>query len=336
VKHTMMGGLSMRAILAIADCVRFRCWERKVPPMLKVATVFLVTLLSVGARAASPTPRVVILDALQLTPGLERMNARQRILEAVTATVREHGWEPVLGTTECHSLTCAGMLSSNAKANYVLALLGAYDPPAKYTTFYANDVGVSLWRDGGVVASRTEADEQADFDKAGGGAFAACGPPTGTCTAPLLTSKLVQYAAKLVDNETAAIRVRETALTAVVPPVVPAAPVAPVVVAPPASVPAPVEDSGVGRILGWSLVGVGVAVLTTGISLWALDGHASNKCAPTAYVCDVYDTSTPGMILTAVGAAGVAAGGLLVWRAQPARGPQVAVGLGSLLVRGRF
>ena len=107
------------------------------------------------------------------------MNARQRILEAVTGTVKEHGWEPVLGTTECHSLTCAGMLAANAKANYVLALLGAYDPPAKYTTFYANDVGVSLWRDGGVVASRTEADEQADFDKAGGGAFAACGPPTG-------------------------------------------------------------------------------------------------------------------------------------------------------------
>jgi len=336
VKHTIIGGLGMRAILAIADCVRFRCRERKVPPMIKVSTISLVMLLSVAARAASPAPRVVILDALQLTPGLERMNARQRILDAVTATVKERGWEPVLGTTECHSLTCAGMLVANAKANYVLALLGAYDPPAKYTTFYANDVGVSLWRDGGVVASRTEGDEQADFEKAGGGAFAACGPPTGTCTAPLLTSKLVQYAAKLVDNETAAIRAREAALTAVVPPVVPAVPVAPVVVAPPAPVSAQVEDSGVGRIVGWSLVGVGVAVLTTGISLWALDGHASNKCASTASVCDVYDTRTPGIIFTAVGAAGVAAGGLLVWRAQPDRGPQVALGVGSLLVRGRF
>jgi hypothetical protein len=325
----------MRTILAIAGCVRFRCSERKVP-MLKLATVSLVMLLSVSARAASPAPRVVILDALQLTPGLERMNARQRILEAVTGTVQEHGWEPVLGTAECHSLTCAGMLAANAKANYVLALLGAYDPPAKYTTFYANDVGVSLWRDGGIVASRTETDEQAEFDKAGGGAFAACGPPTGTCTAPLLTSKLVQYAAKLVDNETAAIRTREAAAAAAVPPVVAAVPVAPVVVAPPASVPAPVEDSGVGRILGWSLVGVGVAVLATGISLWALDGHASNKCASTDHVCDVYDTSTPGVILTAVGAAGVVVGGLLVWRAQPDRGPQLAVGLGSLLVRGRF
>ena len=118
--------------------------------MLKLATVSLVMLLSVSARAASPAPRVVILDALQLTPGLERINTRQRILEAVTAAVKEHGWEPVLGTTECHNLTCAGLLAANAKANYVLALLGAYDPPGKYTTFSANDVGVSLWRDGGM------------------------------------------------------------------------------------------------------------------------------------------------------------------------------------------
>ena len=312
----------MRTILAIADCVRFRCSERKVP-MLKLATVLLVMLVSVAARAASPAPRVVILDALQLTPGLERINTRQRILDAVTATVKEHGWEPVLGTTECHSLTCAGMLAANAKANYVLALLGAYDPPAKYTTFYANDVGVSLWRDGGVVASRTETDEQAEFDKAGGGVFAACGPPTGTCTAPLLTSKLVQYAAKLVDNETAAIRAREAAPAAVVPPVVPATPVAPVVVAPPASVSAPVEDSGVGRILGWSLVGAGAVLVGGGIALWAFNNSGTNchSTAGDASGCPQYrHTFTAGALVGGAGLLAAAAGVVvLVMDTGPAR-----------------
>ena len=152
-------------------------------------------------------------------------------------------------------------------------------------------------------------------------------------------SKLVKYAAKLVDNETAARNAREAAPAAAVQPVVPAAPVAPIVVAPPTPVPTPVEDNGVERILGWSLVGVGVAALATGISFWALDGRSTGDCftgTNGAQVCSIYSTRTLGEVLTAVGAVGVVAGGVLLWRAESDGGTQVAVGPGSLFIRGRF
>ena len=301
--------------------------------MSKLAKIAVITSLLVAATAHAEMPqRVLIVDTVSFSPALEKANARQKMMDAVNATVAQHAWQPV-PSADCHNLTCVGPAAAAATANYALILTGSYAHGGD--EMYATEVGVSFWHDGGFVARWTEEDEQAEAAKTPAGVFFPCGPPSGTCVAPLMTSKMQQYSARLLEAESAAIKKRAGA--AAVAAVTPSVAAAPVISGTTAAAPAPPPpESGVGRIVGWSLVGVGVAALATGISFWALDGRASSKCGSVDHVCDVYDTRTTGVILTAIGAAGVVAGGLLVWRAESDRGPQVAVGLGSLLVRGRF
>jgi hypothetical protein len=296
--------------------------------MFGFGTLLLSLLIAASAHAAAGE-RLLVVDDVSLTPGLEKSNARQKMLDAVTATVTQHGWQPVVSAT-CHDFTCVGPAAAATPANYALILTAWLKPSDDGVV--ATDLQAGLWRDGAVIARWTEEDEKAEAEKTPAGFFISCAPPNGLCTAPLLISKFQQYSARLLEAESAAIQKRGTTdALAAKPPVAVAAPVVTTPAAPASS-----QSSGVGRVVGWSLVGIGGAALATGISLWALDGHGAGKCAGTAPVCDVYDTRTPGIVLTAVGVAGVVAGGLLVWRAESDRGPQVAVGLGSLLLRGRF
>lgn len=296
--------------------------------MFKSVVVSLVLLASAVGRAAPSPERLVVLDALQLTPGLEKKGARQRMNDSVTATVKEQGWDPVASTIECHDLMCAGLLAANAKAHYVLVLVGTFSP----TNFYARDVGVSLWRDGGIIASRTESDEQAAFAKAGGGTFLSCGPPLGNCAAPLLTSKLMQYAAKLLDDEAGAIRARGTALAAAPPPPGSA------VVAPVLASAAP-QDSRVGRIVGWSLVGGGAVLVGGGIALWAFNNSGTNchSVVGDASDCRQYQhTATVAALAGGVGLVAAATGVLvLVTQAGPAR-IALSVHPSGVIVGGKF
>ena len=212
---------------------RFVCSYLAMSVILTVkyrATIFmriiaLASLLSVfvpATAAAEVIPkRVVLLDALELTPALEKANARQRVRDAVMTSVREHGWEPVAIATPCHDLGCAGTVATSAKALYVLILVGRFVP----NELFATDVGVSLWRDGGIISRRAEADEASESQKSPGGSFLLCGPPGGACTLPLLTSKLQAYSVRILDQESAAIREREAA--AAVAAVHPASPTVP-------------------------------------------------------------------------------------------------------------
>ena len=72
---------------------------------------------------------------------------------------------------------------------------------------------------------RTEADEEAELQKSGG-LFLPCGPPDGACTPDLLTTKLEQYAGRLLDGENAAITARAAATAVTAAPAI-ATPVAP-------------------------------------------------------------------------------------------------------------
>ena len=302
--------------------------------MSKLAKIAVITALLVAATAHAEMPqRVLIVDTVSFSPALEKANARQKMMDAVNATVTQHAWQPV-PSADCHNLTCVGPAAAAATANYALILTGSFAHGGD--EMYATEVGVSLWHDGGFVARWTEEDEQAEAAKTPAGVFFACGPPSGTCVAPLMTSKMQQYSARLLEAENAAIkkRVAAAAVAAVTAPVA----AAPAIPGTTPAAPSPAE-SGVGRIVGWSLVGVGVAALATGISFWALDGNsASGSCpsGPPAGCSLVYNTKTMGEILTAVGAVGVVAGGLLVWRVESDQGTQVAVGLGSLFVGGKF
>ena len=290
----------VRAILAV-DNVGVRSAVRKVF-MLRGVIAAVVLLVSVGAGAAMPPNRVVVLDAVGLTPKLEQSNARERLEEAVTATVKEHGWEPVASATECHDFTCVGSAAADAKVRYALILVGRFVP----NEYYATDVGVSLWRDGSVVSRRTESDEQAEFDKVGVGAFLSCGPPSGACTAPLITSKLQQYAATLLDQETIAIRDRAAVDAAAAPKhavwvdSVPEGAVSPA--------PGPL-DSGGGRIIGWSLVGAGVLLGGGGAGLWAYDGSAVDCHSVADSGCrQTRHTLTAAALVGAAGLVAAAAG----------------------------
>src|SRR4051794_39355509 len=63
-------------------------------PMVRIGAVFLLVLVGATARAEAPR-RVLIVDAVTLSPALDRGNARQKMLEAVTAGVAQHGWEAI-------------------------------------------------------------------------------------------------------------------------------------------------------------------------------------------------------------------------------------------------
>jgi hypothetical protein len=295
--------------------------------MARIGTLFSIALFATAAHAEAPR-RVLIVDAISFSPALERSNTHQKMVDAVSATLTLHGWQAA-PSTDCHDFTCVGPAAAGAGANYAVILTGSFGHGEDMS---ATDVGVSLWRDGSVVARRTEADEKAEAEKTPAAEFFACGPPSGTCIAPLITSKMQQYSARLLDAESAAVQQREVAATpkAVAP--------SPPVLVTPAPAPASQGDGGVGRIVGWSLIGLGVAALAAGVSLWALDGHASGTCdtAGSMTVCKRYDTATSGEILTAIGAAAGVAGGIVLWRAESERSPSVAFGFGSLFVRGRF
>lgn len=91
---------------------------------------------------------------------------------------------------------------------------------------------------------------------------------------------------------------------------------------------------------GGGLLAVGAGVMTWGIVWIAVDGNGSSgTCADaSAMNCrPVYDTSTPGWILTAAGAGAAAAGGYLLYSSQK-NGTDMTVSFGSssVLFRGRF
>jgi hypothetical protein len=287
-----------------------------------LASVFL----PVGAFAEAIPRRVVLLDALELTPALEKANARQRVRDAVMVSVREHGWEPVAISTECHDFGCAGTVASSAKTLYVLILVGRFVP----NELFATDVGVSLWRDGGIVSRRTEADEVSETQKPASGPVLLCGPPGGACTLPLLTSKLQAYSVKILDQESAAIREKETAAAAAA-------------AGPPAArvMPRPVvpsqDDGSQGRILGWSLVGVGAALIAGGAGLWAFNNSEIDCHDVPNSGCRKYRQTTTAAAI--VGVAGVAALGggvvMLLLNRNPTR---VALSLhpSGVIVGGTF
>jgi hypothetical protein len=228
----------------------------------------MVGLLPAIGRAAQPAPqRIVVLDALALPPSFQKANVAARVEQGVAAAIRAHGWEPIPIETDCRDLGCAGAVAGAAKTLYVLILVGRYVA----TDTYATDVGVSLWRDGSVIASRSENDEEAERGKPAGGTVLRCGPPDGTCTPDLLMTKLQQYAAKILEDETAALRARAAA--AVPAPLQVAGPPSPVLLATPSG-----EDRS-RRAWGWSLVGAGALLAGGAIALWAFNG-AKTHCNP--------------------------------------------------------
>lgn len=92
--------------------------------------------------------------------------------------------------------------------------------------------------------------------------------------------------------------------------------------------------------LGGGLVAAGVGVATWGIVWIVVDSdNAGGTCDTTTLPnCqNVYDTKTPGWILTSAGAAAAAVGGILLYRAQ-ATGTDVALSLGprSIFLGGHF
>jgi hypothetical protein len=295
--------------------------------MLRVGTLLLSLFVAATARAEVPQ-RVLIVDTVTFSPTLEKTNARQKMLDAVTATVSQHGWQPV-PSAECHDFTCVGPAAAAATANYALILTGTF---AGGEATYATEIGVSFWRDGSVVARRTEKEEQAEAEKTSAGVFFPCGPPNGTCVAPLLTSKMQQYSARLLEAESAAIHEREVGATTKA--AVPAAP--PVVVAPVPAAPA-AAGGGVGGIIGWSLIGVGAAGIGGGLVLWAYDHSATDCHSVAASGCrQARGTGTAAAVVGGIGAAAAAAGILVLVLDRDGSRVALSVSPGGLALGGRF
>jgi hypothetical protein len=221
------------------------------------------------------------------------------LLEVVAATVKQHGWEPLSGG-DCHDLACASPAAATAGTPYALVLLGSFAAGQDYAT----DVGASLLRDGKAIARRTEEDEEAEFERSGvGGAFLKCGPPTGFCSAPLITSKLQQYAASLLDAESTAIRTRADAAAAVV--TAPPRTVPPTAAAPKAPV---AQQGGARSVVGWSLISAGMVLGGAAVGVWAYD-NTGTDCHTE---CRMYQDTTRAALLTGLGALVTAGAGVAV------------------------
>jgi hypothetical protein len=279
---------------------------KRLPHMLKPVILALAAILPLSssvARAAEPSPRVVLLDALVLPAALEQTNLRSKAESAVSEAARAHGWEPVSIATDCRDLGCAGAVAHAAKSLYVLVLVGRF---AANDT-YASDVGVSLWRDGNVTASRTEADEDAERSKSSTGVVLRCGPPDGTCTPALLATKLEQYAVRLLDEESKAVKAR-SAVAAALPTVPPPPSPSPVLPGPPP------DEGRSGRLVGWSLVGAGALLAGGAITLWALNGSKVHCTAVSgdADACRFERRTTTAALVTGGAAVAALAGGIIV------------------------
>lgn len=162
----------------------------------------------------------------------------------------------------------------------------------------------------------------------------------GTCNF-CMSGDMAHFAAKLVQSLLMAPPVPRPS----VPPAAHSSPTTTVTPTATSPLPSPAEtpvQSSAGRPASPGLVvpvafsAVGVAALATGISLWVLDGHgASGSCSSGAPPgCSLaYDTKTAGEILTGIGAAGIAVGAVLLWRAQRApSSTQVAIGPASVFI----
>jgi hypothetical protein len=242
--------------------------------MRSVLLIVACALAASTARAEElpSRTRVVVLDAVVLTPALERANARLMIEQGVMSALREHGWESVSVASTCKDLNCAAAVAAEAKTLYALILSGRF---AQGET-YAADVGASLWRDGSVIARMTEVEEEAAAQKAGReDAFVRCGPP-GACTSKLLETKLRLYSGKLVDDERAVIDAKRAAeVDATAKAAAAAAAVQPVVAPAVPLAPRPDESRSGTRIAGWSLVVVGGILGAGAIALWTQNNSGS-------------------------------------------------------------
>lgn len=273
---------------------------------LRITSILLVLVTAAAApappaKAADPAPRVVLLDALVLPPKLEKANVRATVEQRIAEAAHAHGWDAVSIATDCRDFGCAGAVARAAKTLYVLILVGRY----AVGDTYASDLGVSLWHDGSVIASRSENDEDAEAQNAPGAVVLRCGPPDGACTPELLISKLGRYAGKLLDQEIAAIKARAAiAASATLPP--PSPPPLPVV-----PIGQTIQEGRGGRILGWSLVGAGTVLAGGAIALWAANG-SDTQCGDSAGCRKERQTTTVAAIAGVAGAAALAGGVVLV------------------------
>ena len=291
-----------------------------------------------GEERAAP-PRAVLIDAIVLTPALEKANARLGIEQSVAAVLKNAGWDPVSVTTDCKDLGCASAAAAAAKASYALLLTGRF---VKQETYVA-DIGVSLWRDGTVVSSQNEPQEEARYRSAGRSGFMLCGPPSGICTTKLLATKLQDYTTSLVDAENVRIRVRRRVAAAAAlapkPVVSPLAPPVAVEVHP--SVPAlPISEApNHRRALGWSLVIGGGVLMAGGIALWAVNdkGTDCHSVAGDADSCrGRLNTRPPAIVSGVVGLAAAGVGvAILRWGRNEGQVALSSDGRG-LSVGGRF
>lgn len=272
----------------------------------------------------SRRPSAVIVDAVVLTPALEKLGARLEIEQAVMGALRDQRWDAVSVARDCRDLGCAGAAAAASKASYAVVLLGRFTNGESY----AAGVGVTLMRDGAIVSTENEAGEERDFVAKGKkpSDFARCGPPAGVCTTRLVTAKLQQYAAKLVENESVAIRVRlrvaaaqaaEAKAAAAAQKAAPlAVPPAPPPVAPPQAPPLGTNR----KWLGWTIAGIGVALGAGAVALWLQNGDLVD-CSGVTHECRRRrDSVLPATTLTVLGAGAIAAGVVIVVHEWPRQG----------------
>jgi hypothetical protein len=255
--------------------------------------------------------------------------------------VADKGWDAVVGTADCTDLVCAGAAAAAAKTPYAIVLTGRF---VKDET-YADDVAVSLLRDGQVVGTQTEVEEEMDFVRNGGSraAFPRCGPPSGVCTTKMLAAKLPTYAAKLVATENVSIRIRKKVAEAAGPSRS-GEPTPPIAVATkPAVVPsvpaAPPEPSR--RWLGWTLLGAGAVAGIGSAVAWSKNNEL-NDCggagAGDPAACRrKRDTVVPAVSLGLVAAGALGAGAFVLLRGRSEHAEvAVAVHPSGIAIGGQF
>jgi len=111
--------------------------------VLKIGLLFLLTILSTGAFAQTPTPtyptrRVAVVDAVKfITTGIPKtIHERERFIATFIRSMGEKGWTAIEASTNGTCSTspdCLPKVAQQAAANYVILITGEGNLKLGYT-----------------------------------------------------------------------------------------------------------------------------------------------------------------------------------------------------------
>ena len=207
-----------------------------------VAALSLAAPGAPGRRAQIPRPKVIVVDAVELPDSLADIRANLRGTLENAVTVHNYDLGPDGGA--CADRECVKVAAAQSGASDVLIATGGRNEMRGY------HIELRVWN----VASDREDHAVAECN---------------VCAALQMVDTVKGVASALLDR----IPTLHANLAAIAPPAVPTGPVLTTTET------APRRNTGTRRVVGWTLIGAGIAGGVASGVLFAINGHHRRDCA---------------------------------------------------------